>query len=171
MKKTKEIKDRPGWKKFKDIFPKVASGVLSAVGTVVPVAGTVGNIIDELVNKGEVSHEEATLAKQYLLTHEKEIFELEVEDRKSAREREMHLKDSVGVWVQNISAILVIIAFLALLFLVILMTTSIVNMTMANIMIGSLGTIVIQIFAYWFGSSKGSKDKTNKLETMLNSFK
>ncbi len=64
------IKEREGFKKFLNIFPKVASGVLNVAGLVVPGASAAGKVIgaiDGMVNSGEITNEYAIQAKNYLL--------------------------------------------------------------------------------------------------------
>jgi len=89
-------------------------------------------------------------------------------DTQDARKRETTLKDSIGVWVQNASAVLVIVAFLGLLFVTVYLKVEIANKDMVNILLGALGTIVIQVFQYWFGSSKSSADKNEHIMALLN---
>ena len=167
-KKKTPLKEREGWKKFKSIFPKVASGVLSAVGTVIPAAGAVGDIIDGMVNKGEVSNEEASVAKQYLLEHETEIFKLEVEDRKSARE--LYKEDSS---LQKTFAITFLVGYLVLtVFLIAAMfgftvTLDSWEVSLVSAIWGGFTTKVSTITDFLFGSSNGSKKKTDQLNRIL----
>jgi hypothetical protein len=83
-----------------------------------------------------------------------ELYALQVKDLESARNRETQLRNTIGVWVQNVAAVFVIVAFVLVLLVVIYRPQEIPNKTLADIMLGSLGTIVVQIFQYWFGSSK-----------------
>jgi hypothetical protein len=82
----------------------------------------------------------------------------------SARNREMTLRNTIGVWVQNLAAVVVILSFVTLLFCVLYLKLPIENKDIVNILLGSLGTIVVQIFQYWFGSSAGSARKQELLQ-------
>lgn len=90
-----------------------------------------------------------------------ELYALQVRDMESARNREVQLRNTVGVWVQNIAAILVIVAFILVLLAIVYKPKEIPNQTLADIMLGNLGAIVGMLFNYWFGSSKHS-EQVNK---------
>ena len=70
------------------------------------------------------------------------------------REPEMH--NHVAVWVQNGAATLVILSFVGLLFCVLYREGDLPNKDIFNILLGILGTVVVQIFQYWFGASAGT---------------
>jgi hypothetical protein len=67
--------------------------------------------------------------------------------------RELVTQQSVRVWVQNGAATLVILSFVGLLFCVLYRENDLVNKDIFNILLGILGTVVVQIFQYWFGAS------------------
>lgn len=67
--------------------------------------------------------------------------------------RELATQRSVRVWVQNGAATLVILSFVGLLFCVLYRENDLVNKDIFNILLGILGTVVVQIFQYWFGAS------------------
>lgn len=93
-----------------------------------------------------------------------DVFKLEVEDRKSAREM-----FKVNIWPQvTLSAVFVIGYFWVLYLLV--SNATIKNMAAENqalfgilaTVIGVLTAAIPQILNFWFGSSMGSKEKTAK---------
>src|SRR5574343_522682 len=141
-------------------FIKKALNALGGDGIVKDVT----NIIDEVVT----SKEEKEILQQKLLeiknNHEQKLKELEGQDVSSARKREVNLRNTIGVWVQNIAAGCVILAFLLLLFLVVIKKQEVANRQLADILLGSLGVIVTQIFQYWFGSSRGSEAKNETIK-------
>jgi hypothetical protein len=67
--------------------------------------------------------------------------------------REPGVRDGVAVWVQNGAATLVILSFVSLLFCVLYRESDLPNKDIFNILLGILGTVVVQIFQYWFGAS------------------
>lgn len=87
-------------------------------------------------------------------------------DRADARAREVGLRNTIGVWVQNISAAMAILAFIVLIFVSYFYKGD-GDKTILNIMLGSLGTIVTGIFGYWFGSSQGSANKERQIQDIL----
>jgi hypothetical protein len=76
-------------------------------------------------------------------------------DLVNARKRELPLQNRVGIWVQNGAAALVILSFVGLLFCVLYRENDLPNKDIFNILLGILGTVVVQIFQYWFGASAG----------------
>lgn len=155
-------------KPFKDteVGKLITSAVPEAgkiIGDVLPSGGVLGVAKNLIQNAEGVSadQKDAIMAK----IEETQAY---LADTQDARKRETTLRDSIGVWVQNTSAILVIVAFLGLLFVTVYLKVAIANKDMVNILLGALGTIVIQIFQYWFGSSKSSSDKNDHIMALIN---
>jgi hypothetical protein len=67
----------------------------------------------------------------------------------------------VAVWVQNGAAVLVILSFVGLLFCVLYRERDLPNKDIFNILLGILGTVVVQIFQYWFGASASTPGTRN----------
>ena len=86
---------------------------------------------------------------------------LSIQDRDSARKREMAVKDKIPA----ILAIGVTIGFFGLLAYMLKFDVPPANKDILNIMLGSLGTAWVSIIAYYFGSSSGSDKKTDLLYT------
>ena len=131
------------------------------------------NLIDSITNgidKFVTTKEEKEVLRQEM---EKivsnfvlEASKIALEDVVSARNREITLKDSVGVYAQNIAAILIIGSFLGLLFIMAFYKTEIVNARLLDILIGSLGTMTVTIIGYWFGSSASSSRKDTIIQNL-----
>ena len=75
--------------------------------------------------------------------------------------REPGVRDGVAVWVQNGAATLVILSFVGLLFCVLYRESDLPNKDIFNILLGILGTVVVQIFQYWFGASASTPGPRN----------
>jgi|GEM_PF-5035893 len=73
-----------------------------------------------------------------------------------AANREPEVHKYVAIWVQNGAATLVILSFVGLLFCVLYRESDLPNKDIFNILLGILGTVVVQIFQYWFGASAGT---------------
>lgn len=84
---------------------------------------------------------------------------LDVKDRDSARSREKSLKD----YTPMILAYVVTIGFFGILALYTYGSVPESNISVLNIMLGSLGTAWVSIINYYFGSSLGSSRKTELL--------
>jgi len=94
-----------------------------------------------------------------------EEYRIDAMDRDSARKREMTVGDNTN----KILAYLVTAGFFAVLGVFAFGNiTAGPSMTVLNIMVGSLGTSWVAIIGYYFGSSKGSKDKTAAMASKLN---
>jgi hypothetical protein len=101
-----------------------------------------------------------------------EEFQAEVADRGSAREREVKVNESSNAsWLsKNISSLLAI-GCLVLTFLMFYQVLYVVEPTDKNkdvviYILGVLSAISTQIVSYYFGSSMGSKNKSDIMERM-----
>lgn len=81
--------------------------------------------------------------------------QIAADDRKDARAMRIALKDPLV----GILAVLIIGGFFGVLGAMIFGEVPNENETAVNIMLGALGGLTVQIGNYFFGSSKGSKDK------------
>lgn len=91
------------------------------------------------------------------IANESKLFEIEVDDRKSARE----LQASTKSMMPSILAIMVTVGFFGILYALMMGYAKPSNELM--IMLGSLGTAWSGIIAYYYGSSAGSQAKTDAL--------
>ena len=89
-------------------------------------------------------------------------------DVQSARNQTVKLAEagSVIAWGAPIISILITVGFFAMLYVVIRQEIPESSQTLANIMLGSLGTSFTAVVGYWVGSSAGSAQKTNALEKL-----
>ena len=160
-------------KKFKDTV--VGKGLVAIAGVVNPSLGrlisgslNVGQAIEHIVKDKSLTAEQREMLKNH--AHELEIqeFEAEVADRNSARQRE------VGVLQAGGSDAMMKIVGSGILFIWGMLLWAVffsglelgVNRELALIGFGGVTTYVGNIVLYYYGSSKGSKDKT----VMMNSF-
>ena len=96
------------------------------------------------------------------LNSEKDLEALAVEDRKSAREREISLKD----YTPRILAFGITAGFFGILTWMLKHDVPQASRDVLNIMLGSLGTAWIAVVTYYFGSSAGSARKDETIAKM-----
>lgn len=106
-----------------------------------------------------------TKHKEKLEEMEQAAFEAEIKDKDSARSREIELAKIMGGrdYFMPALAILITLGFFGILVAMLILDISKINasaLTILNIMIGVLGTNFNNVVGYFFGSSKGSADKT-----------
>lgn len=92
-----------------------------------------------------------------------DLEEIAATDRVSARDREKTLRDRTPA----VLAGFVFAGFFGILGALIFVSIPDVSLSPLNIMLGSLATIVVQIAAYYFGSSSGSAKKNEIFERLV----
>jgi len=97
--------------------------------------------------------------KQLEINSVDELEKIMADDRASAREREIAVKDKVPA----ILAFAITLGFFATLWFVFGHGVKTEARDMANIMVGTLGTAWVGVVTYYFGSSRGSDRKTEIL--------
>jgi hypothetical protein len=121
----------------------------------------------EALAKVRIAEIENTAALQALtvqaasaqLTAQTAQYQAEVQDRDSAREREIAIKD----WTPRVLAYGVTIGFFGVLFIFMTMKIEPALMQLLTVMVSSLATVWICIMGYYFGSSLGSKIKDSTI--------
>jgi len=135
-----------------------------ASGGIGDIIESVGNVADKFITTDK-EREELELSKDRLKL---EFYSLEVADRESARIREVEInKTDLSSWItKNITSILalgcIILTFI-LFYQVLYMEIKPESKDIIIYILGALSAITTQIVGYYFGSSIGSKDKTNIL--------
>lgn len=160
------------WDKVKGVIGTVAPSLATALGG--PLAGVAARTIATvLLGKEDASTEEISAAvaganpDQLLLLKKADIdfktrmAELEVDlqrisadDRNSARQREMVLKDNVPA----VLAVLTMVAFFGYIGAVTFLDSVVAKSEMVTLAIGWLGGTASTVISYYFGSSAG-RDK------------
>lgn len=157
----KDIKDT---KIGKILSSKGLNDVLESVGKVVPGIGAINALKNLALNKPELSEQDRA---EIIAAAEQDLRELDMllTDVQNARQREVELaKAGVKNYTQNALAFTGVGAFIILYGYVVIFGIKEVD-TDSKIIIGQLlgtvGTIAGLIFGYYFGSSKGSREKND----------
>ncbi len=125
--------------------------------------------VSEVLNSGKMSADQIASLKlaeiefrKFLETNKIELAKLDVEDRSSARAREVAVKD----WIPGTLAILLTGGFFGVLTYMLQYGAPAHGGDALLVMLGSLGTGFASVLAYYFGSSSGSNKKNAIIERL-----
>ena len=160
-------------KKFKDTV--VGKGLVAIAGIVNPslwrlISGSlnVGEAINHIVKDSSLTAEQREILKNH--AHELEIqeFEAEVADRNSARQRQIAAITSGST--DSLFKVVgwgITLSFLGVIYAAIFIDIPEENQRMFDMAFGAVVSAFMSVISYYFGSSKGSKDKTAMLNSKL----
>lgn len=137
-------------------------GLLSGLigGNVAKPIEVIGDVLDDLFTSDDERAEARAKLMQMAQDGKLKELDLLVQDRDGARQREMAL----GGHMNAILGIMIVLGFFCVLGWAIsgrIPTT--VDQMYVGALLGTLGTMAVQVVAYYFGSSAGSKQKTHLL--------
>jgi hypothetical protein len=158
------------------LLKSVAPALATAVGG--PLGGAAVSMIADKLGLDDKTVEgvtQALIADPSKLTKLKEMelefAKIDAQDRDSARNREIEMaKSDVHFVTKNITSILAIGILTGSLIIAMLVFFVDFPDSQENILIfvlGSLFSIATQVVSYYFGSSQGSKDKTDELKGIM----
>ena len=141
----KKIKDT----KIGKFLSEKAPQILAVVGDVLPEQGTLG-IVKNLISKDpDLTPEE----KQEIHNRLVEFYKLEVEDRDSARQREVEMvKAGSDDWMMNFTGVVGLGGFVLLLVAIVFLQVPEHNKELVIHTTGIVEGIVLSIVGYYFGS-------------------
>jgi len=160
--------------KFKAFLDKAGDKIKENGGDVINIGakaltGNISGAISETIElfTGKDDPESKALLNELELKRkefELETYRLEVQDRDSARNREVELKKAGGQDVMMlVSGGVAMIAFLTIIFTILFVELPEKNENLIHQVIGITEGVAISVFTYYFGSSKGSNDKHKEL--------
>ena len=151
----KKLKDT----KIGSFLTEKAPGVLNIVGDLLPDGGTLG-IVKNAIDMVVPDPEEREALKQEMNEMALEFYKTEVADRDSARKREIELaKAGKSDWMMYATGIVGLVSFLVIIYAVIWVPGMQTNKLFIHLMGLVEGVAVSNLFSYYFGTSKSSKDK------------
>ena len=146
-------------KKFKDtklgkFLGKTAPHILDIAGDLLPDAGVLG-VVKNLVEKDEkISPED----KKEALAQTKEMYELEIKDRESARNREIEVKKTGDKDLMMVlTGIVGLLSFVFVIYAVVYEEGVLNNDLFVHLMGMIEGVVISNIFAYYYGTSSEKK--------------
>lgn len=127
-----------------------APSILNTVGDVLPNNGVLGIVKNLISTSDELSPED----KQIALDHIKEMYALEVEDRDSARNREIEVsKNHKFDFLFYLTGVIGLGVFCFIVYAIVYLTIPEANKEIWIHLIGISEGVVLSIFGYYFGSS------------------
>jgi len=142
----KKIKDTKIGKFLSEKAPKI----LAVVGDVLPEQGTLG-IVKNLISKDpDLTSEDKEQLHQQLV----EFYKLEVEDRDSARKREVEITKAGGNdWMMNVTGVIGLTCFVFIVYSVVYIPAVLDNELFIHLMGMVEGVVIGNIFAFYYGTS------------------
>ena len=142
----KKLKDTAIGKFLKDKAPKV----LGVVGDILPSSGALGVIKNVISKEPDLTPEEKEALHQQVV----ELYKLEVDDRDSAREREVELaKANRFDFMFNLTGLVGLSCFAFLVYAIVFLEVPDHNKEIWIHLIGVTEGIVVSIFGYFYGAS------------------
>jgi len=142
----KKLKDTAIGKFRKDKAPKV----LDVVGDILPSSGALGVIKNVISKEPDLTPEEKEALHQQVV----ELYKLEVDDRDSAREREVELaKANRFDFMFNLTGLVGLSCFAFLVYAIVFLEVPDHNKEIWIHLIGVTEGIVVSIFGYFYGAS------------------
>lgn len=140
-------------KKFKDtvVGKFLLEKVPSLAGDILPDKGVLGIVKNLLDNDDSIPQAEKDAMY-------KELYELEIADRDSARKREVEVKKAGGQdWMMFITGIVGLASFVFTIYAVVYVPSVLENELFVHLMGMIEGVVISNIFAYYYGTSSDKK--------------
>jgi len=149
MSDRKKFKDTKIGKFLSDKAPKI----LSSVGDILPNTGVFGIVKNLISSSDELSVEDKAAAMEQL-KQDIQIFELEIKDRESARNREVEMaKTGKHDFMFTLTGLIGLGVFCFIVYAIVFLQIPDSNKEIWIHLIGICEGVVLSIFGYYFGSA------------------
>ena len=141
-----KLKDTKVGKLLKEKAPRI----LDMIGDVLPSNGAMG-ILKNIISKDPdlTSEQKAELHDQVI-----DLYKLEVEDRDSARKREVEIAKAGGKdWMMNLTGVVGLFCFVFIVYSVVYIPDVLHNELFVHLMGMVEGVVIGNIFAFYYGTS------------------
>ncbi len=141
--------------KFRDtkigkILSEKAPKILDVVGDLLPDKGLLGVVKNLVNNEPSLSAEDKEQIHQQLV----QLYKLEVQDRDSARKREVEMvKAGASDWMMNLTGVTGLFCFVFIVYSVVYIPTVSENDLFVHLMGMIEGVVIGNIFAFYYGTS------------------
>lgn len=157
-KPKRKFRDTPFGKFFCEKIP----GIAGLVGDLLPDKGVLGIVKNAIAKTPNLSPEVRLQLEQMCMDFEKEIFALEVQDRSSARNREIEIARTGRTdHLMYVAGYAALASFLSMVATVIFASVNHIEIENAlfHQLMGIIEAVAFTVFGYYFGASKSSKTK------------
>lgn len=141
----KQLKDT----KIGQLLKEKAPQIFDVAKNLLPDAGLLG-VVKNLVTQSNLSPEEKSELHKQLV----ELYKLEVEDRDSARKREIEIAKAGGNdWMMNVTGVVGLSCFMFVVYAVVYIPEVLDNELFIHLMGMVEGVVIGNIFAFYYGTS------------------
>jgi hypothetical protein len=154
----KPFKDTAAGKLVLEKIPEAAK----LVGNFLPDNGLLG-VVKNLIAGADIPPEERKALMEEMHRFEAEMYSLEIKDRESARTREVEVAKTGGPDLLMKCAGFTALSTFILMVVAVIFTFPGSSNSLFHQLMGIIEGVAMTIFAYYFGTSKGSSDKTKLL--------
>jgi len=153
--------------KVGDILGKIVGG---SAGSIVD---SIGNVADKFITTGQEKAEFKAEVEQEINRHLEAITNAANTEMESARNREVQIATSehaplINKIITPVLALLILGSCFLMWYMVLFKDISPQKETIMAGIIGSLTTLSMGVVGYYFGSSQGSRDKSETLKKIIN---
>jgi len=142
---VKKLKDT----KIGQLLKEKAPQIFDVAKNLLPDAGLLG-VVKNLVTQSNLSPEEKSELHKQLV----ELYKLEVEDRDSARKREIEITKAGGNdWMMNVTGVVGLTCFVFIIYSVVYIPEVLDNELFIHLMGMVEGVVIGNIFAFYYGTS------------------
>jgi hypothetical protein len=140
-----------------------APDLLDKIGDFLPDNGGLG-IIKNIISKDDTLSPKDKAEALDLLNHELEMYKIDASDRSSARAREVeYVKIGKVDWMMIATGITALLAFIFIVITAVYKPEVFEKNPVLHQIVGMVEGVALTMFGYYYGSSKGSRDKTKLL--------
>jgi hypothetical protein len=141
--------------KLGKFLAKIAPNILNIAGDLLPDAGVLGMVSNLIKKDKDISPADKTEA----LSQAKEMYELEIKDRDSARKREVEVKKTGSKDIMMLATGLIGLFSFVFIIYAVVYEPSVANNDLFVHLMGMIeGVVISNIFAYYYGTSAENRN-------------
>jgi hypothetical protein len=163
--KDKEKTKVGAWlQKVKNKLPELGGDVVDILMSGNPIGAITEKLLPKLkTHKNPISNELTMEFEKEKMMNETEIFRIEVADKDSARKREVAMAQANKAdWMMKVTGLVGLGSFMFAIYAVVYIPAVEENKLFVHLL-GMIEGSALTLFAYYYGTSKSSKDKDSKI--------